>query len=87
MGTYINPAVVEHQTDEGGADAGVALDGLLYLFPHGALHARVHVGGLCASVGGRLPGRTGQQQAQRQQGGAGVNPGHLNSISSSSLLG
>ena len=72
MATYINPAVVEHQPDEGGADARVALDGILYFCPHGALH--VHIGGRCAS------GRTGQQQAQRQQGGAGINLGHLNSM-------
>lgn len=36
--TYIDPAVVEHQANEGGANAGIGSDGLHHLRPHRALH-------------------------------------------------
>jgi hypothetical protein len=38
LSAYIHPAIMKHQTDEGGADATVPPNGLLHLLPHLVLH-------------------------------------------------
>lgn len=60
MAPHIDPAVMEHQADEGGAEAGVVRHGLLHFLPHLVLDfVRV------VAAGSRLPGEEGENDAQR----------------------
>jgi hypothetical protein len=62
--TYIDPAVMEHQANKGGADAGVFRHGLLHFLSHLVLHFVVVV-----APGNRLPGEEGEHHEHSSDGG------------------